>query len=160
MAASQRDTRETLTLRWLVVSIEFRPDPRVIEENRKLDPGTADAAVLQETFFVMPLRLRVRDVELLEWQGEGFPLPLLDMATVGLSTARRLGHGATTSLRLPANGNLYFERSGEDVLIRSTQTRRAERAPYEDLLRAWEEFATKVREFLVREFPQLEDHPY
>ncbi len=131
-----------------------------MESDRKYDVGSVESAILSETFFEMPVRLRVGEVELLEWQGRGYPLPLLHMATLGLDSMQELRRSGSANLMLPTDGDLFFELSGEDVVIHSTQTDRIAQAKYDELLHAWEEFTARVREFLSKEFPTLETQPY
>jgi hypothetical protein len=59
-------------------------------------------------------------------------------------------------------GELLFRMSetGEDVLVHSTPYRRTAQVRYEELEVAWKEFAQRVRDFLMSEFPDLLDQPF
>ena len=44
--------------------LEFQVDEETLAADREIDPRTADAAALQETYFLMPTRLQVHQDEL------------------------------------------------------------------------------------------------
>jgi len=56
-----------------MVIFEFKIDETALVEDLETDPVAANEAVLQETFFEMPVRLSVNEVELLEIPGAQSP---------------------------------------------------------------------------------------
>ena len=170
------------------ILLDFIPDEMVMAEDKSSAPSQADAAELQHTYFIMPIRLKSGAEELLEippakdqqqvWSGDSsgnslhpilkerpfdpwFPLPLLDVATTGLEKIREVHQKGTSIYRLPGAGyRLSFQMSGKDVFVHSEVNGRTSRIQYVDLLHAFEEFASKVREYLSHEVPELKAHPF
>ena len=169
-----------------MVLLEFQVDRTVLAEDKESNPGAAEAAALQETYFVMPVRLAIENVELLQmpmgeqqvWVGKPgeqglarmqrealaskwLPLPLLNVSTVGVEKVREARQNRVSTYSLPASGwRLRFERSGENICIHSEVNGGSGCARYEEVLHAFEDFASKVRNVLRREIPELNDHPY
>ncbi len=170
------------------ILLDFLTDEMIMAEEKGANPGQADAAELQHTYFIMPIRLKSGAEELLEiplakdqqqvWSGDSsgnslhpilkerpfdpwFPLPLLDVATTGLEKIRGVHQKGTSIYSLPGSGyRLSFQMSGKDVSVHSEVNGRTSRIQYVDLLHAFEEFASKVREYLSHEVPELKAHPF
>ena len=119
----------------------------------------------------VPVRLNIDGVDLLGWQHgwgreeDGVPLSVIDVAwwgLVALKLAKQIG-GSTLWLGMYGDrGELLFRmpETGQDVLVHSTPYRRTAQVNYDTLETAWREFAQRVREFLMREFPALKDQLY
>lgn len=167
-----------------MVKLEFRVTEKSLSEDRQADPGSQEAGVLQETYFVMPVRLRVGDEEMLETETTervflgrpGRPdllisgsqsrspwmmLPLLSVAVLAparLDEARRNG---SSSYDLPGTGlRLLLLAKGDDICIESEVNGRRACASYAELRDEFDRFATEVRRVILRELPELGKHPY
>ena len=149
--------------------LEFQVDEGALAADRKIDPHTADAAALQETYFLMPTRLQVHQEELFavpfkdqqKYASPWLALPLLHVATVGLQKVKDTGKQGQAIYTLPGSGwRLRFEACGQDVSIHSEVNGRQSCVQYAELLAAFEHFASTAREILSREVPELQHHPY
>jgi hypothetical protein len=119
--------------------LEFQVNEAALAADREVDPRTADAGALQETYFLMPTRLQVHQDEL-------FAVP---------------PKALRTTYTWPGSGwRLRFQTSGQEVLIHSEVNGHQSCAHYTELLAAFEHFASTVREVLSRKVPELQEHPY
>ena len=148
---------------------EFQVDDGALAADREIDPRTADAAALQETYFLMPTRLQVHQDELLAVPPQGnrkdaspwLELPILHVATVGLQKVKDICTEGQSIYTLPGSGwRLRFQTSGQDVLIHSEVNGLQSCVHYAELLAAFEHFASTAREVLSHKVPELQDHPY
>ena len=152
-----------------MVLLEFRLSEEILREDRRFNPGMADTGALSETYFCMPVRMKIGCAELLEMpvrsQGKEpsywLPLPLLDVATTGLEAVKEAKQKERAVYSLPGSGSrLYFEVNGNEVSVYSQVNGRSARANYDKLLQAFNKFVLKVREVLKHEVPELMNHPY
>lgn len=152
-----------------LVALEFQRDDNVVKENRESSPGSADAGVLSETYFVLPVSLIIGGVELLETPARSsgeqppswLPIPILDMATAGLDAVKEAKKKGNSMYSLSGFGSrLYFNMSGNEVVVYSQVNGREARTSYGQLLNAFERFALEVRCFLIKNVPELREHPY
>jgi hypothetical protein len=149
--------------------LEFQIDEAALAADREVDPRTADAAALQETYFLMPTRLQVHQDELFAAPLQGYrkdaspwlELPILHVATVGLQKVKDICKQGQSTYTLPGSGwRLRFQASGQDILIHSEVNGRQSCVHYTELLAAFEHFASIVKEVLSRKVPELQEHPY
>ncbi len=152
-----------------LVILEFQLDENIIREDRKFNPGTADTGVLSETYFCMPVRLKIGSVELLEIpvgsrvqkSSPWLSLPILDIATTGLEAVKEAKRRGASVYSLPGSGSrLYFRMIGDEVSAYSQVNGREARTHYNQLLQAFEDFASRVRHVLMEKVPDLENHSY
>ncbi len=138
---------------------EFQIDRRVLEEDRSMDPGTANPAALEETYFIMPVRLEVEGHELLASPEPGgdpwMHLPLLDMVEL-VERVRTLAEDGAVSHSLPGSGwKLHLVRRGAELEVRSTVNGAQVVVPYDAFLEAALTFRGEVLGLLAREVPEL-----
>jgi len=172
-----------------MVILDFQLELHAIEKCSASDLRTADEGFMAATYFQMPVRFSVDNVELLELpinnhgqihvfiyspkestliptqqerqSSPWLPLPILDVAVVGLDTLRQaLVEGVAIYPFIDYCWHLRFEVLGKDVLVYSKVNGRTARVSHEELLCAFNEFASKVRNVLRQEAPELNDHPY
>lgn len=168
-----------------MVVLEFYLDAASIRDARDLELRSVDAAAMQETLLIMPVRLRIGAVELLEsiqqrerqeWASDleahslvpvdarpvpspWWPLPLLNVATVGLRKVQELARSRVSVYHLPGGGWLRFERLDGQVRVTSDHGRTAV-ASADELTRAFTDFASQARDLVQRHLPQLAEHPH
>ena len=149
--------------------LEFQVDEAALAADREVDPRTADAAALQETYLLMPTRLQVHQDELFavplkDHRKDASPwleLPILHVATVGLQKVKDICKQSQSTYTLLGSGwRLHFQASGQDVLIHSEVNGRQSCVHYTELLAAFEHFASTVKEVLRHKVPELQEHPY
>jgi hypothetical protein len=149
--------------------LEFQADEETLAADREIDLRTADAAALQETYFLMPTRLQVHQDELFAVPPKGhrkdaspwLELPILHVATVGLQKVKDICKQGQSIYTLPGSGwRLRFQASGQDILIHSEVNGRQSYVHYAELLAAFEHFASTAREVLSRKVPELQENPY
>lgn len=135
-----------------MVTLDFEVDPEVVSHARTLDLASCDVTMLSHTLFLMRVRLATNGSELFNRESG-----ILYMA-YALDTVRQLPRDRFALLQPPGMG-LLLRMDGEDVEVQLVGAGRSSRAPYSDLLQAWQVFTEKVRTFLVEEFPELRDNP-
>lgn len=66
----------------MAVMLDFQVDERVLAEDRGHAPAAADPAVIETTYFTMPVRFSIDDRELFQRpSGAWLPQPVLGFAT-------------------------------------------------------------------------------
>ena len=146
-----------------MVIFEFKIDENSLADDLKANPISANPAALQETYFEMPIRLSVNDVELFEFPGSHNPwlrLPLLDVATVGIEKVKRLKSEKNSTYYLPGGWELRFRKNDAFVTILSTINMKTVETSYDDIMESFLAFNVKVKSFLLESVPMLVDHPY
>jgi len=151
------------------IVLDFFRDQSVLGRDRLAYAAQPGIDVLDVTFFIMPVRLSLCGVELLEWPGvrsrpssEWCPLPLLHVAAIGLDLVRSLeGETQKATYSLPEVGTeLRLARMGDRVRVYSTMNGREATVGYDELLSAFERFAQGVRRMLLESVPALRDDPH
>jgi hypothetical protein len=75
-----------------MITLEIRIDEPSLKDDLRFDPAGADVALLEETYFVMPVRLAISGQELLTPDGWA-PLPILGFARRLYEETRKLEPG-------------------------------------------------------------------
>jgi hypothetical protein len=145
------------------VLLDFRPD---------VIPNPEEGKSRRNPFELIPVRIRIGDADLLgyveeteheppEWRWAR--LGVLDVAKWGLLSIRRARETGRYVYELGPYGDtgsaLLFKTLGDDMLIHSTMTERTARISYDRLAEAWEEFAERVREYTIKDFPAMTNEP-
>jgi len=164
--------------------IDFQLDQAVLESDRRCDPLSADVAALVWTFFTMPVRINIKDADMLQsvpilsrgdvWIAESapaeirkaqaeivsspwLPIPLLHLAMEGTNIVRRLNVGETIAYDIPGGGeSLTFHRIAAQTDVSSSLNGRSATIKHNELRWAFEAFAHRVRQILITEIPGLE----
>lgn len=168
-----------------MIQIEFRPEDLHLRGDQLTGIGTLSGELLENTFFNLPVRFNVDGIELfekvpldntvfvcqveremleptlnLEMTSPWSPVPLLHLATVGLSQFRKACQGETTAFyHLPGGGHLQLRPNGDSLEIYSSISQRSVSANCAELQKAFERFKERTRQFLMEEVPGLEEHP-
>lgn len=139
-----------------MVNLELRVDEAALAADAA-DAAHEDATVLQMSYFEMPVRLLVNGVELF---GSEPPLPLLDVAVVGLRAVRRAAAEGSAAYGIPNVGaTLSLRRAGTLLEMTTTPKGTQASAPATEAVEAWEAFARRVRALLHERVPGLQEHP-
>lgn len=168
-----------------MILFEFQFDPGVVAEDRTTNIAVANSSALQETYFVMPVRLTIGHVELLEIppkydqrlqrniKGNYIPgqkgntlvtmpwleLPLINLASVGLDAVIAVGQQGSSFYTLPDFGwRLVFTLFEKDVEVHSQVNGNTARVKYDSLVCAFRKFTLEVKATLKREVPELQEH--
>ncbi len=137
----------------MTVTLNFEVDEDALQMDRDADPANRDAALLLETIFLMPVRLVVDDFSVLKTRTS-----IVYFAMVGQDVVENLPTTRRGEISPPGGGLLTLEADGDDVVVKSFGGPMG-RAPYHEVLAAFQGFAARVRRFLLDEFPALRDHP-
>lgn len=140
-----------------MVLIQFSKDIDSARSRSIYVPGEPASHLLQ-TWFELPMRFQADGVELLAWQGEGYPVPLLNAALVGLDSIEAAGRTGSSEYYVPGNGRLLFRLHDSDITIYSHATRRTATVKYLDLPDEWRAFSTAALRYLLEMFPTLSAH--
>jgi hypothetical protein len=145
------------------VTLSFQLDEDELREDLSEKPETYPAAVLTETFFIMPVRFVIDDVEILALSsdpgGEGyFPLPLLGFC-VGLNRyVDQIMPGVQVDGYLAGPVELRFLEEDGKVRVWCTLNDRVAYAIRSELVAAARKFRDEVRDWLVKNVPALRTH--
>jgi hypothetical protein len=144
-----------------MIALEFDIDESALAEDLESSPESANPAALEETYFLMPVRLTVDGIALLQLRGStssALPLPLLSVASFGWERISQLGENEVWTYGLPGGGKLLFTREGDAVTIRSDLNGAVVSTSYAELVREWREFRKRVKDFLAEHVPKLRTH--
>lgn len=146
-----------------MIVLEFTPDPLEMEVAREEELAGTHRLLLRIEHLKLGVRLNVGGAELFAWGGGmlTYAMPVLDFAVWGLKQvrlARRVGRGV---YNFPETWvELRFELDGADLVVQETMHHRTGRAPYAEVLAAWERFEGEVLAYLKEEVPELHEHPF
>jgi hypothetical protein len=151
-----------------VIILEFKRDGLVIEKIKEINIESVDPTTLSRELLVMPVHLRIDDVELLEISTQfgravtDWPfLPIVDVATYGLEKVYDAWQKGLSEIWVSETGlRLGLEREDDKITLRSYNMGHVCTVSYDELRRVFEDFARDVREMLVEEAPDLTKHPY
>lgn len=146
-----------------MIELDFQADEAAVRDDLKAAPESADAAALENTFFVVPTRLRIDDIELLEYPGvhpAWRPLPLLGFAPRLCRVAAAVGDGETATISLMDGGALQLERRGDTLNLTSSLTpEQVATVSRGELVQESAKFAAEVCAFLASLAPAMSEHP-
>lgn len=167
-----------------MTTVDFRLDEASLAEDLQHSPESANPAALEETYFVMPVRLCVNGIELLEQSGHAkrnvfigadehglrqtqrpneascyLPLPLLGFATQALQALNQMKPGCVQKLYLAGGGDLLLARHGEQLSIESSISGKSSSTEFAEALSAFRAFSEKIRQLLVSRVPAIQQHP-
>jgi hypothetical protein len=165
------------------VRLDFYPDRAAIERARRSVLLTKDAEELAYDFFEMPVRIEIGGMDMLRCNQRshdripGLPspddtlaashqpcpwvsLPIIHVATAGLFKLHEVNrYPSASEYYIPYSKHLHFVRCMADVLVHSDLTERTARVLYTDLVSDWQDFADRVRRYILEELPELAEHP-
>jgi hypothetical protein len=146
---------------------EFRVDEQSLKKDLRHSPETADPAVLGETYFVMPVRLSINEVELLQGIGPKarnsdpwLPLPVLGSATDMLEGLQEMGLHGTRKISLAGSGTLYLARERDRLSLTCSLNEKTVTTNVVEVIDAFRDFLDKVRAMLVSQVPAMMKHPF
>jgi len=144
----------------MAVILEFRVDESVLAEDRRHDPAGTDPAVVETTYFTMPVRFCVDHVELLKTRsGAWLTQPLLGLAThlsLALSNLRSTG---VATCSVAGAGTLRLQRHGERVRLACDFNRLEAEVAIDELDGAVRLFCRHVKDALREFVPEITTHP-
>lgn len=168
-----------------MIAVDFRLDEASLAEDLLHSPEHASLAALEETYFVMPVRLCVNEVELLEQPnrknrnvfiahpeqsaqrmqlphegGRWLPLPLLGFATHALLALNEAKPGRGQKLNLAGGGHLMFTCQGEQLSVASSINGKRSSTQFAEVLNAFRTFSENIRQLLVSQVPAIQQHPF
>ena len=144
----------------MAVSLEFHMDQRVFAEDRTHDPAGTDPAVVETTYFMVPVRMSIHGAELLRTQTTAWvPEPILGLAThlVLVLEALRTRGAATCSV---GGGTLHFHLYQGVVRLVCSYNKVEADVSLDELQVAFENFRSRVRDSLSQLVPELTAHPW
>jgi hypothetical protein len=144
-----------------MITLTFRVDELVLKQDSADPLDSIDAGVLQNSYFVMPVRFQVKGEDLLgTLETPWCPLPIIDLAVVGLGCISSLKVEGKAIYDLPEmGGQLSFVATGGKVAVLAPNGKRVS-CDYKVLLSAFQKCASEVRLFLEEKAPALCNHPY
>lgn len=167
-----------------MIMIEFRINEENLAEDLQHFSERTDSAALEETYFVMPIRLCANGVELFqlpnhkkrnifiahpdksaeivrfpEAENCWLPLPLLGFASHALQKLNEIKPGGEQKMYLAGNGHLLFARHGRQLSITSSINNKVSLVQFDEVQNAFRGFSAKVQQLLVSRVPAIQQHP-
>jgi hypothetical protein len=143
-----------------MIRLDFQVDDREFRDDAQQDPLSATAAMLEETYFLTPVRFSVHATELLAPSSANpwLPLPLLGFATHLHAALTTIADGAEATISIGGGGSLQLRRRDHVLEIESPFARATVRASLEHVLKAAEVFPARVRELIDEYVPDFNKH--
>ena len=143
-----------------MVTLDFQVDESVLSDDRRYNPAVADPAVIETTYFTMPVRFSVDDIEVLQTpSGSWLPQPVLGFATHLDQSLDNLRSTGSASCSVDGAGTLSFQRRGEQVQLTCSFNRIEVEVSIDDLDSAFKDFRERVAAVLRTRVPELTRHP-
>lgn len=167
-----------------MTTVDFGLDEASLAEDLQLSPESANPAALEETYFVMPVRLCMKDVELFEQPNSAkrtvlfgatnqsvqkihlfneascwLSLPLLGFATHALRALNQMKLGDEKKLYLAGGGDLMLTRDGDKLFVESSINGKSSSTEFAEAVNAFGAFSEKIRQLLVSRVPEIQQHP-
>lgn len=149
-----------------MVIFDFKVDEEELAEDLEFDIVNTKYNLFALTFFMMPVRLNINGVEFFRydrtdpknyWVG----MPIINLASEGLIYVKSLPLKGRVEYDLPEVGTyLNFQMLPNNQVSITFGKKIHVIIPYEELLKAFEDFAVNVRNFLNDRVPQMHQHPY
>jgi hypothetical protein len=140
--------------------LDFRLDEDVLDEDRRSHPSAADPAVIETTYFMMPVRFSVGETDLLKSSNDVWlRQPLLGFAThmsLALSLLRSTG---VATCSVAGAGTLRLQQRGERVRLSCSFNGAEAEASFDGLDAAIKDFRGRVEASLREHVPELTRHP-
>ncbi len=148
-----------------MIEIDFKIDEEVLAEDLEGDIPNLDETFFLYSRFVMPVRMKIDDIDLFEWNNDPWcEAPIIYIASTGIDITKNLKIQKKTFWPIiegPGNIELTMLDEHNVELDLNTGSRHViVTAKYQELLEAFQKFANKVREFIWERVPQLNEHPY
>lgn len=144
-----------------MIEIDFKIDEEELLEDLSFKLEEVSNATFVLTMFMMPMRIVVNQVDLLD--NSWADMPIMNIASNGLLAIQDLKEKGETIYSLPeGTGDIVCTMlNNNDVeLSYSGFTNVKTIVTYDELERAFRVFADKVRKFLWERAPQMNNHPY
>lgn len=144
----------------MAVTLDFQIDENVLAEDRQHDPAAADPAIIETTYFVMPVRFSTDGKEVLQTQrSEWLPQPVIGFTTHLALAVCELGSTGVATCFVDDGGTLRFERRGTRVHLTCSFNGVAAEIPIQELEGAVTHFRARVRDSFRALIPELTTHP-
>jgi len=142
-----------------MITLDFEMDQHVLEEDLRASPVNADAGVLEETYFVMPVKFVVDGTDLLSLPGhQAHSLPLLGFTTHMLQALEQMAYTGQRRVYLAGGGDISLRAAGNRVEISSSLTNRQVTVDRAELLLALRNLAARVQQQLRSLVPGMDRH--
>jgi len=141
--------------------LKFKIDEEELAADKRCNPSEACMAMLKNTYFIMPVKLQINDIELFKISSDNpwLDYPIIHIATFGLSYVLDLKNTKNFTYEMPEGGYLKFKKTNNHVLVSSLYHKTPVSVSYDELVAAFEKFSEDVRKFLIKNFPEMKQHP-
>ncbi len=144
-----------------MVTIDFKIDEEELKEDLECDLDTLDSGFFVFTMFMMPVKIIINRIDFLTPPCTWIHLPIMDIASNGLIVIKNLTPNVIKDYELPEGAGKFVFKLLETgkVTIEFRDTKKTI-VNYDELLEAFQSFAERVRIFLKKRAPQINEHPY
>jgi hypothetical protein len=169
-----------------MIKLDFIIDENILKEDKSTDIINTDAGILEQTYFVFPVRFIANGIEMFEESHKTnilvgsldelgnlvsenkqtiscwLPIPMLNIGIIGLDQVKRICNGEvkTTLYTIPEIGeSLKFTFLGETIEIYSSINGYISQVNRTELLEHFVKFSNDIRDALFQKVPELVNHP-
>lgn len=140
--------------------IEFDLDEPALAASAACAPVTANQAAMEETYFVMPVRVYVGGTDVLAMNsGAARPLPLIGFATDLRLALEQLEAGRRMDVYLAGGDELSLCLQDDLIEIQRVPDGQIAKVARSELRAAARSFSARVRATLLQRVPELRSHP-
>lgn len=142
-----------------MIIIDFEIDETELAESLAGDITQDDYVCFVSTMFIMPVKFQIDDYILFISSA-----PIMSLASDGLLTVKELKNTKKEYYSIiEGPGDIDFfmiDNINVKLDFHDSSNHTIKIVNYDELLKAFEKFAEKVRKFLWERVPQMNDHPY
>ncbi len=150
-----------------MTALQFQFDGQSLTQDLGYAPERANPAVLEETYFIMPVRFCIDDIELFEQsrphpdeRNSWLPLPVLGFATHALQALREIEPNSAKQVSLAGCGTLSLRRQDDRLSVTSSINGKTATATFAEIRDAFDNLCDEVRQMLVKHVPALQKHSF
>ena len=144
-----------------MIEIDFKVDEEELAEDFEFELEGLDNCFFVLTMFMMPVKIFMEGVDMLNPPNTWIHLPIMNIASNGLMIIKKLKISKKEKYELPeAAGDFLFDLLDENHVKVLFRKKDKIIVKYDELLKAFQQFADKVRKFLWERVPQMNEHPY
>ncbi len=148
-----------------MILLDFKIDENALAEDLEDDITKYQGCLFVLSFFIMPIRMQINGIEYFEYKKEPWSYaPIMNLATEGLESIKQLKTKKIVTYPIIEGPGIFeftmMDNSNVNVNFSNGSRHFVSIVNYDELIEAFQSFAEKVRTFLKKRVPQINEHPY